>query len=174
MTTCIIAIVAFREHHSFNGFKHMFIPVFGLLANLGCMLFYLIGPFMVSGMSWNEPYIALAVAAAWGIYGLVYFKRRSARVGRPVFLTEKPAYRALTEERRHAYHNPAILGVAGFVFMRLGRNSRRPTSQDWCNLDSGLIIQANALSSRSIALGYATQMKVKCHQLSSAGTGSRS
>jgi hypothetical protein len=23
MTTCIVAIVAFREHHSFNGFKHM-------------------------------------------------------------------------------------------------------------------------------------------------------
>ena len=37
MTTCIVAIVAFREHHSFHGFKHVFIPVFGLLANLGCM-----------------------------------------------------------------------------------------------------------------------------------------
>ena len=46
MTTCIVAIVAFREHHSFNGFKHMVIPVFGLLANLGCMLFYLVGPFI--------------------------------------------------------------------------------------------------------------------------------
>ena len=45
MTTCIVAIVAFREHHSFNGFKHMFVPVFGLLANFGCMLFYLLGPF---------------------------------------------------------------------------------------------------------------------------------
>ena len=44
MTTCIVAIVAFREHHSFHGFKHMVVPVFGLLANLGCMLFYLIGP----------------------------------------------------------------------------------------------------------------------------------
>ena len=44
MTTCIVAIVAFREHHRFNGFKHMFIPVFGLLANFGCMLFYLVGP----------------------------------------------------------------------------------------------------------------------------------
>ena len=46
MTTCIVAIVAFREHHSFNGFKHLVVPVFGLLANLGCMLFYLIGPFI--------------------------------------------------------------------------------------------------------------------------------
>jgi amino acid transporter len=91
MTTCAIAMVAFKEHHSFNGFKHMFVPMFGLLANLGCMLFYLIGPFSVAGMSWKEPYIALGVAAAWGIYGLFYFKSRSAKIGKPVILTERPA-----------------------------------------------------------------------------------
>jgi basic amino acid/polyamine antiporter, APA family len=91
MITCAIAIVAFKEHHSFNGVKHFLIPIFGLIANLLCMLFYLIGPFMVSGMSWKEPYIALAVAAAWGIYGLVYFKKRSAQLGRPVFLEERTA-----------------------------------------------------------------------------------
>ena len=49
MTTCIVAIVAFREHHSFHGFKHIVVPVFGLLANLGCMLFYLLGPFAIGG-----------------------------------------------------------------------------------------------------------------------------
>jgi amino acid transporter len=91
MMTCAIAIVAFKEHHSFNGVKHFLIPIFGLIANLLCMLFYLIGPFMVSGMSWKEPYIALAVAAGWGIYGLVYFKKRSAQLGRPVFLKEETA-----------------------------------------------------------------------------------
>jgi hypothetical protein len=56
------------------------------------MLFYLVGPFSVSGMSWHEPYIALVVAAAWGIYGLVYFKRRSAATGKPVYLEQRPAY----------------------------------------------------------------------------------
>ena len=55
MTTCIVAIVAFREHHSFHGFKHMFVPAFGLLANLGCMLFYVFGPSFVAGMSPAEP-----------------------------------------------------------------------------------------------------------------------
>ena len=91
MTTCVIAMVAFKEHHSFSGFKHMFVPIFGLLANLGCMLFYLIGPFMVSGMSWKEPYIALFVAAVWGGYGLLYFKSRSAKLGKQMSLSEKPA-----------------------------------------------------------------------------------
>jgi len=92
MTTCIVAIVAFKEHHSFNGFKHFVVPIFGLLANLGCMIFYLVGPFTVSGMSWHEPYIALGFAAIWGIYGIIYFKSRSAKLGRSTILAEKPAY----------------------------------------------------------------------------------
>ena len=91
MMTCLIAIVAFKEHHSFSGIKHMVVPVFGLVANLVCMLFYLIGPFMVSGMSWKEPYIALGVAAVWGIYGIVYFRSRSSKLGREMILTQKPA-----------------------------------------------------------------------------------
>jgi amino acid transporter len=67
MMSCIVAIIAFKEHHTFNGFKHFVVPLFGLLANLGCMLFYIIGPFSVAGMSWKEPFIALGVAAVWGI-----------------------------------------------------------------------------------------------------------
>ena len=87
MMTCIVAIVAFREHHTFSGFKHMFIPIFGVAANLMCMLFYLIGPFMVSGMSWHEPYVALAIVAIWGIYGLVYFKNASAKKGKEIYVS---------------------------------------------------------------------------------------
>jgi hypothetical protein len=91
MTTCWIAIVALKEHHSFNTFKHVFIPSFGLAANGVCMLFYLVGPWMAPGMNKTEPYVALGVVAAWGIYGLVYFRRRSAKLGRPVFLTQRSA-----------------------------------------------------------------------------------
>ena len=91
MLTCFIAIVAFREHHSFHGFKHVVIPVFGLLANLACMLFYLIGPFTVSGMSWKEPYIALGIAAVWGAYGLVYFRASSKKRGKEILLSQRPA-----------------------------------------------------------------------------------
>ncbi len=87
MMTCLTAIVAFREHHSFSGFKHMVVPVFGLLANLLCMAFYLVGPFFVSGMSSKEPYIALGVAAVWGIYGGIYFIRSSKKKGKEVILS---------------------------------------------------------------------------------------
>jgi amino acid transporter len=89
MLTCIICIVAFREHHMFHGFKHMVVPIFGLVANLACMLFYLVGPLMVSGMSVKEPYIALGVCAMWGIYGGIYFLRSSKAKSKSVLVTEK-------------------------------------------------------------------------------------
>jgi amino acid transporter len=95
MITCIVAMVAFKEHHMFNGFKHLFVPLFGLVANLACMLFYLIGPFTVSGMSVKEPYIALGVCGLWGIYGAFYFAKSSKAKGREKILTSKPAVTAL-------------------------------------------------------------------------------
>ena len=94
MLTCIVAIVAFREHEMYSGFKHMFVPLFGLAANLLCMLFYLVGPFTVSGMSVKEPYIALGLCLVWGAYGAVYFLRASKAKGKALY-AEKPAELAL-------------------------------------------------------------------------------
>ena len=91
MTTCVLAMVAFKEHHTFNGVKHVVIPVLGLLANLAIMLFYIIGPFTVVGMSWKEPFIALGVCAVWGIYGAIYFLKASKTKGKEVFLSSRPA-----------------------------------------------------------------------------------
>jgi len=45
----------------------------------------------VPGMSVKEPYIALGVAAVWGVYGIIYFRKRSVQTGRAIFLKEKPA-----------------------------------------------------------------------------------
>ncbi len=42
------------------------------MANLACMAFYLIGPFMGYGTK-MEPLLALGIAAVWGIYGGIYF-----------------------------------------------------------------------------------------------------
>ena len=89
MLTCVVAIVAFREHHTFSGFKHLVVPLFGLVANLACMLFYLVGPFTVSGMSVKEPFIALGVCLVWGLYGVTYFVRSSKKKGKSV-LVQKP------------------------------------------------------------------------------------
>jgi basic amino acid/polyamine antiporter, APA family len=90
MMSCICAMVAYYKHENFSFIKHMFIPAFGLVANLGCMIFYLVGPFVVPGMSKTEPFIALSVAAVWGIYGTIYFMQRSKKLGRPMTLTSPP------------------------------------------------------------------------------------
>jgi amino acid transporter len=86
MLTCLTSMIAFQEHHTFSGFKHMFVPIFGLVANLACMLFYLIGPFAVAGMSKMEPFVALGFAAVWGGYGAFYFLSSSKAKGKPVVL----------------------------------------------------------------------------------------
>ena len=92
MMTCFIAIVAFRERHDHHYVKHFFIPGFGLLANLLCMVFYLVGPIpgVVNGMSWKEPYIALLVALLWGVYGVIYFTTRSKKTGKSTVITTAP------------------------------------------------------------------------------------
>jgi amino acid transporter len=84
--TCLVTIIAFKEHHTFHGFKHVVVPVFGLAANLGCMLFYIIGPFSVAGMSWHEPFIALGVVLLWSIYGVVHFTMGSKKKEKPIFV----------------------------------------------------------------------------------------
>ena len=67
----------------------MIIPVFGLLANLACMAFYLIGPFMGYGTS-KEPLLALGISGLWGLYGAFYFIKSSKAKGKAI-LMEKAA-----------------------------------------------------------------------------------
>ena len=81
MLSCITCIVGFHNHPDYKPLRHLFIPLFGLLANLGCMAFYLIGPFMGFGTK-LEPFTALGVAAVWAIYGGIYFVRSSKATGR--------------------------------------------------------------------------------------------
>jgi amino acid transporter len=88
--TNIICIVAFREHESFHGFKHMVVPVFGAFANFACMAFYIIGPIEGLG-SVKEPLVAVLIAAIWGIYGGIYFMRSSRKRGKTTLVMAKTA-----------------------------------------------------------------------------------
>jgi len=88
--TNIICIVAYREHHMFHGLKHMAIPVFGAVANVACMAFYIIGPLEGLG-SVKEPLMAVGISIVWGIYGAIYFTRNSRKRGKETILAAKPA-----------------------------------------------------------------------------------
>ncbi len=84
--SCIICMVAFNKHPMYNPLKHMFIPLFGLIANIACMAFYLIGPFLGYGTA-KEPLLALGIAAVWGIYGAIYFTSASKKKGRTTLVS---------------------------------------------------------------------------------------
>ena len=88
MLSCITCLVGFHKHPAFNPVKHLLIPIFGLLANLACMSFYLIGPFLGYGTK-MEPLLALGVAAVWAIYGGIYFLRSSKAKGRTTLVTQR-------------------------------------------------------------------------------------
>ncbi len=86
--SCVICLVAFHRHPKFSVIRHLIIPVFGLLANLACMGFYIIGPFMGYGTK-MEPLLALGVALVWAIYGGIYFMRSSKNLGRTTLVATR-------------------------------------------------------------------------------------
>ncbi|HME08523.1 MAG TPA: APC family permease [Bryobacteraceae bacterium] len=86
--SCVICMVAFHNHPSFSFIRHLAIPLFGLLANLACMAFYLIGPFMGYGTK-MEPLLALGIATVWAIYGGIYFMRASKISGRSTLVNAR-------------------------------------------------------------------------------------
>jgi APA family basic amino acid/polyamine antiporter len=88
MLSCVICMVAYHGHPNFSAIRHLLIPIFGLLANLACMVFYLIGPFMGFGTK-MEPLLALGIAAVWAIYGGIYFARSSKAKGRTTLINRR-------------------------------------------------------------------------------------
>ncbi|HTP87853.1 MAG TPA: APC family permease [Bryobacteraceae bacterium] len=94
MLSCFTCIVAYHGHPKFNFLKHMLIPIFGLLANLACMAFYLVGPFMGYGTR-MEPLLALGIAACWAIYGGIYFAKSSKAKGRTTMVRDRAAARTV-------------------------------------------------------------------------------
>ena len=91
--SCIICMVALSQPSQASAaLRHLLIPIFGLIANLACMAFYLIGPFMGYGTK-MEPLLALGIAAVWGIYGGIYFIRSSKSTGRTTWSRSRAAPR---------------------------------------------------------------------------------
>ena len=88
--SCFLCIVAYSHRADRNLLLHILIPGFGLLANLTCMAFYLIGPFFNLGTK-MEPLSALGISAVWGLYGGIYFLRASKAKGKAVLLESKSA-----------------------------------------------------------------------------------
>ena len=81
--SCSLCIVAYYKHANFSFIRHLFIPVFGLCANLACMGYYVVGPWKGYGTK-QEPLIALGIAAVWALYGGIHFLQVGKTHGKPV------------------------------------------------------------------------------------------
>jgi amino acid transporter len=88
MLSCVTCIVCFHNHPDFKVVRHLLIPIFGVIANLVCMAFYLIGPFMGYGTK-MEPFLALGIALVWAIYGGIYFTMSSKKSGRRTLVASR-------------------------------------------------------------------------------------
>ena len=83
--SCALCMVAYHKHPNFSFIRHLAIPIFGLVANLACMIFYLVGPVLGYGTT-REPLLALGIAIVWGLYGGVFFFRGSKKTGRKILM----------------------------------------------------------------------------------------
>jgi amino acid transporter len=88
--SCATCMVAYHKHINFSVLRHFLIPLFGIVANLACMAFYLIGPFMGYGTK-MEPLLALGIAFAWAAYGALHFVSIGKAHGKPTLLTDRNA-----------------------------------------------------------------------------------
>jgi amino acid transporter len=88
MLSCVTCLVCFHKHPKFTFVRHLVVPILGLLANLACMVFYVIGPFMGYGTK-MEPLLALGIALVWGIYGGIYFFRATKATGRTTLVQNR-------------------------------------------------------------------------------------
>jgi basic amino acid/polyamine antiporter, APA family len=86
--SCVICIVAYHKHPKFKVVRHLLVPLFGLVANIVCMAFYVIGPFMGFGTK-LEPLVALGIALVWFIYGGIYFLRSNKATGRTTMVRSR-------------------------------------------------------------------------------------
>lgn len=88
--SCVLCMVAYHKHPKYSPVRHLFIPLFGLLANLACMGAYLVLPFLNIGTK-MEPRLALAIAGVWGLYGALHFGRSSKSSGKAILMDKRPA-----------------------------------------------------------------------------------
>lgn len=88
--SCILCMVAYHKRPGRHFLMHTVIPGFGLLANLACMAFYLIGPLLNLGTR-REPLTALGIAAIWSLTGALYFLRSSKARSKSVLLEAEKA-----------------------------------------------------------------------------------
>ncbi len=85
--TCLWTIIAFASRPDFNWFKHLVIPVLGLLANIVMLVTILGLGFVGGGDSQTESLMAIGFALVWAIASGLYVVLSNRRTGRSLVST---------------------------------------------------------------------------------------
>ncbi len=91
--TCLWTIIAFASRPDFNWFKHLVIPVLGLLANIVMLVTILGLGFVGGGDSQTESLMAIGFALVWAVASGIYVYVANRRTGRS--LVSHPSPRVL-------------------------------------------------------------------------------
>jgi len=81
---CGLTVVAFAGTHGFNRFKHVIIPVLGVILNVLLVVAIFGMGIVTGGTTATATYVALAISAAWLIVSGAYFVISSRRSGRAI------------------------------------------------------------------------------------------
>jgi amino acid transporter len=73
---CILTIAAFRAAPEFNVFRHVVLPLLGLISNLGLGLGAILAAFAAGGILAQAAGVALGAAAFWLVVSVVYYVLR--------------------------------------------------------------------------------------------------
>jgi amino acid transporter len=85
--TCLWTVIAFASRPDFNWFKHLVIPVLGLLANIVMLVTILGLGFVGGGDSQTESLMAIGFALVWAIASGLYVVLSNRRTGRSLVST---------------------------------------------------------------------------------------
>lgn len=85
--TCLWTIIAFASRPDFNWFKHLVIPMLGLLANIVMLITILGLGFIGGGDSQTESLIAIGFALVWAAASGAYVLLSNRRTGRALVST---------------------------------------------------------------------------------------
>lgn len=89
--TCVWTIVAFSGRKDYSAFKHLVVPVLGLLANVSMLAAILYLYIIGNADAVHEAYICFAIAGAWALVSLVYVAVSSLRSGRAIVAAPRRA-----------------------------------------------------------------------------------
>ena len=112
---CGLTFVTFVGRTEFHRLKHAFVPILGLLGNVGLLVAVVLIGLTTGGVSTDATLMALWITVGWGVVSVVYLVLNSRKQKRPIIPGDG------VRTRGHHQLTAACTGSSYAVSMREGR-----------------------------------------------------